>query len=101
MPYQLSLTTVSYWELSSPLGPASISTTMELCTDSLFLTSYTRGYELYRALPLQVNDLICLPLEKADDPTDITPILACQDRTLKVMRVSLLHVLIYLPHPMT
>lgn len=36
---------------------------------------------------LQVNDLLCLPLEKAEDPSEVTPILACQDRTLKVMQV--------------
>lgn len=37
---------------------------------------------------LQVNDIICLPLEKADNVDELTPILACQDRTLKVMKVK-------------
>ena len=37
---------------------------------------------------LQINDIICLPLEKAEDQEEVTPILACNDRTLKVMKVN-------------
>ena len=48
---------------------------------------------------LQINDIICLPLEKAEDQEEVTPILACNDRTLKVMKVNpSAHLLQHVPH---
>ncbi|KAF6035121.1 BBS7 [Bugula neritina] len=36
----------------------------------------------------EINDIICLPLEKAENQEIVTPILACNDRTLKIMKGS-------------
>ncbi|XP_067943832.1 Bardet-Biedl syndrome 7 protein homolog isoform X2 [Watersipora subatra] len=47
----------------------------------------------------EINDIVCLPLEKSESQDEVTPILACNDRTLKIMKGSDLQYEVELPGP--
>lgn len=58
-----------------------------LCiTGSYVFNSFKNSQETaYYLCPDKINDIVCLPLKSAD--SKITPILACNDRTLRVLDV--------------